>query len=616
MKNLFTIDEYGNTLRRKRQTEGAVLKFHNERHSVRGGDLKAPLTLAVPAKLRQQYSQLTYWEILFVNEFYKGKPRPSGKTRFSAIRNDIEKEWQRLSSLDKSEFYIDVEDNPELDRRIKNEINTQLNNNQQTEIIHESIEKARIEKAKRYSLALYEEYRHIVKLLSSSSYEPAFKVLMLSETLSKNYQKLSLNDEIIVKKRERHKTIASHLTFDEDILNTIYSEVHKAINFSQLYFMGVEKSNESLDSKSETSVEKLETFGKGHWIKFEGKQKCPEEYIKNAQALTILVQDTIWCTKMFALYHLEECDYYIFVDHKNQPHIAVKIKNDKIEEIRGIFNDKGEELEHEFRDVAIEFLKNNPHLQDAKQWLKKEICNARLCKYKEEIISGTFKEEDVPRLMEDLFNLEGDFKNHSEYDNSNLTELIKVLPKISKQIAAYFNCKEEEIAFGDVDFKNMTSQPYKIILGNANFEGSAIESLANLKLIRGNANFYNSKVTDLGLLETIYGDANFENSILNSLNLLHTIYGNAWLQNSKITDLGDLYYIGKSVNFENSLIESLKNLHIIGNTASFSYSRITHLSKLQTIGGKIYSSKCPINVNDYFTLQNGKYVRDEAEQVL
>lgn len=38
----------------------------------------------------------------------------------------------------------------------------------------------------------------------------------------------------------------------------------------------------------------VDTYGKGRWIKFEGKNTNPEEYLENAQRLVALAQNTPW----------------------------------------------------------------------------------------------------------------------------------------------------------------------------------------------------------------------------------------------------------------------------------------------------------------------------------
>lgn len=53
----------------------------------------------------------------------------------------------------------------------------------------------------------------------------------------------------------------------------------------------------------------VDTYGKGKWIKFEGKNTNPEEYLKNASELAALVQDTPWCTKQLASSQLAEGDF-------------------------------------------------------------------------------------------------------------------------------------------------------------------------------------------------------------------------------------------------------------------------------------------------------------------
>ena len=86
-----------------------------------------------------------------------------------------------------------------------------------------------------------------------------------------------------------------------------------------------------------------------------------------------MVQNTPWCTKEQACHHLEYGDFYVFVDYSNNPHIGIKLVGDGIDEVRGIKNDNAQELEDEYRDVAIEFLSKNKDIRFSKEWLEKEF---------------------------------------------------------------------------------------------------------------------------------------------------------------------------------------------------------------------------------------------------
>ena len=123
----------------------------------------------------------------------------------------------------------------------------------------------------------------------------------------------------------------------------------------------------------------VDTYDKGKWIKFEGKTSNAEEYLKNAQRLSTLVKDTPWCTKEEASVQLSVGDFYVFVDKDDKPHVAVRMYENNIAEVRGIKGGFfGQEMEDGYRDVTISFLENNTDIKNGKEWLEKEEWNKRL----------------------------------------------------------------------------------------------------------------------------------------------------------------------------------------------------------------------------------------------
>lgn len=261
------------------------------------------------------------------------------------------------------------------------------------------------------------------------------------------------------------------------------------------------------------------------------------------------------------------------------------MNGNEIDEVRGIKNGNAQELEEEYRDVAISFLENNKDIKNGKNWLDKEEWNKRLIRYSKEIEDGTFNSEETPKLIEDL--LHSDYRSHFG-TNSNLEEL-KKLPKIKKYLAEYYNCTEEKICVGDYIPKEETRCPYKIILGNlgnADFANSKITDLGKLKIIGENAFFTDSKITNLGKLQIIGGDANFASSKITDLGKLQSIGGSASFRYSNVTNLGELQNIEGSAHFEYSKITNLGKLQVIGKSAYFKDSEVTDLGELRSIGDR------------------------------
>lgn len=532
---------------------------------------------------------ISKWEKIFASNYYKNKnydgntPAFPSNNKEQVIKEDIEKELNRLYNLDKDAFKISL-DSQSLIREYESELKTleQRGEKEEADYIRNNKTMALEELSNTYSEKLYEEYKHIVDFIKNANYEDAFKALMLRETLLKVYKKV--DDKVIVKQRKLNETIEGHMLLNEKVLNVIYNNLDTYENFKELYYAGVAEFNNIIKDTSEITLKNVNTYGMGKWIKFDGRASDSKNYAENVLKLKTLVQDTPWCTKTLASSQLEQGDFYVFIDNDNKPHIAVKMNGNEIDEVRGIKNGDNQELEEEYRDVALSFLENNKDIENGKSWLDKEEWNKRLIKYGKEIEDGTFNSEETKQLIEDL--LHSDYRSHFG-TNSNLEEL-KKLPKIKKYLAEYYNCTEEEICIGYYKPTKETRCPYKIILGNAYFHNFNATTLGKLQIIAGNANFRFSTVTTLGELQSIGEDANFDKSNITDLGELRIIGRDAHLEHSNITNLGELQKIGGNADFANSKITDLGKLKIIGENAYFDNSNVTNLGKLQSIGGCSY----------------------------
>ena len=567
---------------------------------------------------------LSKWEKMFASNYYRNKnydgsiPMFPSDNKELTIKEDIQKELYKLYNLTKQDFIIDL-DSPSLIREYESELKAleQRGEKNNADYIRNNKTKALEELSNVYSEKLYEEYKHIVDFIKTANYEDAFKVLMLRETLLKVYKKD--NDKVIVKQRKLNETIEGHMLLNDTVLKVIHDNLDKYKNFKELYYAGVAEFNNVIKEASEVTLENVNTYGMGKWIKFNGRTSDSENYAENVIRLKTLVQDTPWCTKTLASTQLEQGDFYVFVDNSNKPHIAVKMNGNEIDEVRGIKNGNHQELEEEYRDVALSFLENNKEIQNGKEWLDKEEWNKRLIGYNKKIDNDTFKSEECGKLIEDLF--QKDYRSHFGI-NSNLEELRGKLYKIKKHLAEYYNCTEEEICTGDYEPKTEMTCPYKIILGYANFRDSEVTNLGNLQIIGRGADFHGSKITSLGNLESIGGIAYFGGSEVTDLGNLQSIGGEAYFHGSKITSLGNLESTGGYTDFNYSEITDLGNLQHIGGIADFRHSKITDLGNLQSIGGRAdfrYSEVTNLGNIEHigdgiWTDENNDYLKEEYEQ--
>ena len=535
---------------------------------------------------------ISKWEKIFASNYYKNKnydgimPVFPSNNKEQVIKEDIEKELNKLYNLDKDTFKIRL-DSQSLIREYESELKAleQRGEKDEANYIRDNKTKALEELSNIYSEKLYEEYKHIVDFIKNANYEDAFKALMLRETLLKVYKKD--DTKVIVKQRKLNETIEGHMLLNEKVLNVIYNNLDTYENFKELYYAGVAEFNNII----KVTLKNVNTYGMGKWIKFDGRASDSKNYAENVIKLKTLVQDTPWCTKTLASTQLEQGDFYVFIDNDNKPHIAVKMNGNEIDEVRGIKNGNSQELEEEYRDVAISFLENNKDIKNGKNWLDKEEWNKRLIRYSKEIDDGTFNSEETKQLVEDLFR--SDYKSHFN-SNSNLEELKKKLPKAKRYLAEYYNCAEEEMCLDNYTPIKETRCPYKVILGDSDFRYSNVTDLGKLQIIGRDAFFAHSEVTDLGELQSIGGDAYFYDSKITTLGELQSIGGNANFSFSKITNLGKLQSIGRSAYFSNSDVINLGKLQKIGEDACFEYSKITNLGKLQSIGKNAYFSDSEI----------------------
>ena len=608
---------------------------------------KRYLNISLSNQIENAFPQATTWEKIFVLNFYDGKNhiKPTSKdTKYKELRGDIQAELDRLYSLAGKEEYfsIDTENNPELERQFESELKAfEARGEKKTaDYFRKNKAQALKEMAKKISGTQMEEYKHIVDFIKSTEYEPAFKVLMLSETLSKTYKKEKdeTGEKTIVKKREVHKSLAGHMTLNEDVLKVIYNNLKEYSSFSNLYFAGLEVFNNVTAQRNEVKIDGIDTFGMGKWIRFQGKKSNVKEYVKNAQELASLVQNTPWCTKNLASSQLAQGDFFVFVDNHGDPHIAVKMSGDEIDEVRGIKNGSAQEVEEDYRKVAIEFLSKNKNIKNGDKWLEKEQWNKRLIVWAEKIETETLKEEDVDQLLFDAFEFV-DYKSHSS-SNSNKDRVIEAIKnsyvesnkRARAVIAKKFDCRPEEIGFeaefadqygqskyrvilGDADFidKTIFGKPFNLtkifgdayftrcrlpglgsieyISGDVSFNDSNIWSLDNLEIIGGNVDFSYALVQDLGNLKHIRGKADFFKSQITSLNELESIGGYANFNGSDITTLGKLRSIGGDAVFNDSIVSDLSDLERIGGNAIFKDSNVNNLGKLKSIGGSANFSR-------------------------
>ena len=584
------------------------------------------LNLTMEKKIEQQFAQASIWEKIYVlNSGYKVKNK---ENKYPDLRNEIEKKLEEAYAIaDKAEYFdIATKNNPELEREFESEIKAleARGEGANAEMFSKNKEASMQQISERIATSQHAEYKHIVDFIKTTAYEPAFKYLMLNETLTKTYKQekdAEGDTKTYVKNREKGLSLAGHMTLNETVLNVIYNKLKDYSSFANLYYAGLAIYNNSTAEKNAISLEGIDTFGMGRWLKFEGKTSNQDKYIENAQQLASLVQDTPWCTKTLAATQLEQGDFFVFIDNDGKPHIAVKMNGNEIDEVRGLKGGNAQELEEEYRKVALEFLEKNKNIKYGKEWIEKEEWNKRLISYIKQHEAGTFSTENNPRFVDDVmfFN---DYKAHFS-SNSNRDRIFKILksnknPDMTTALTKRFDCKLEDLFIGNLDRNNFPENNETIICGQVKFNGTfsekqlevldkikrihsieanmnhTIQSMNSLTVIDGNANFYWTPIQSMNSLTSIGGNANFEKSEIQSMNSLTSIGGNADFHDSKIQSMDSLMSIGGDAQFLYSNIHSMNSLTSIGGSAYFDNSKIQDLSSLQIVEGNLSLLFSPI----------------------
>jgi hypothetical protein len=585
---------------------------------------KRYLNISLSKKIDGQYPRLSKWEKLFVLNYYT-KGLPNGENKYETIKKDITSELQKLYEYaDNAEnFVIDYKDNKYLEKEFEGELEALKARGESEKAQYSLRNKERLlyEMAKKFSETQQAEYKHIVDFIRNTDYEDSFKYLMLNETLTKIYKQEKVNDDIetIISKRETHKSISGHMTLNEVVLDTIYNNLNGYNNFANLYYAGIAIFNNKISDKSTVNIEGLNTYGKGKWIKFNGRSSDPKNYIKNAQDLSALVQETQWCTKRLASTHLEQGDFYVFVDNNNKPHIAVKMNGNEIDEVRGLKNGSAQELEDDYRDVAIEFLSKNKDIKNGKEWLEKEEWNKRLVNWIKKVDDGTLIESDCKCLLEDLFSYY-DFKRYGN-KNSNQEMLLFKLSEneiFLNYLMKYYNCSREDIYIGDLNARrllgtkipsyvvvlgdiyvdscsNLDTSKLRFIGGDAIFNACKIENISKFEKVGGNLEFYRCSVNNLDNLKEVYGnlvithyyEPNPMQNHLQSFSNLEKVHGSLKLEWSNVTSIPKLKYIKGNLELKNNGLKTLESLEEVGKDISLIVSTLEEMPSLKYIGGNL-----------------------------
>jgi len=586
------------------------------------------LSLNISANTKSRYERLDKWDLLFANEYYKGKVKPTGKDRFDKIKFDSMMETLTLKGLWLKDFEIDVKDNPELERMIKSQIASYNSKGEydKAEQLKNSYEESMAKLANKITWDLLKQYFEIGRILDSNpKYSDSFKYLILNETFTKTYR--YENGNRIVEKRIPHKTILPNMFLNEYIIEDIYSNIDKYNSFTDLYFDSLEKyNNEFLNSDNVV----FNRTSNGYWIKFKGGKEGTPELEKRAQDLGNLIRDTPWCTRKNPAYWIGEGrEFYVFVDNGKRPHVAVAISGGKIDEVRGVKGEADQEIEDEYRELTIDFLKNNKNIINADKWLEKEERNYRMSRYASKIRNGLLTDEDLKNLVKDLNKREilthGDINSNEREvikliaENKSLRDklysvddsakkVIEIVDKIecNNRILEYYEkiendtlIKEDlsqlakDIKYYFHEYKYIDNQQNLINLINSKDNLFRTETAKRLNCkpdevyvgdVKGNDYFY-KKETKVFPYKYVIGDVNFIHvNDSDASNLVH-VFGNLELTFGRNIDLSSLEQVDGDVDALDTENVNLESLQYIGGKLD-AYRSDSKFHKLRVVKGE------------------------------
>ena len=582
------------------------------------------MNLTTSKNLKVRYSQASKWDQLFVEDFYNGKEKPNGENKYEVIANDAKKAAHSIiNEWNPRIFEIDIEDNPYLKRRVDDSIRAAEAKGQYAvaNYLREkySAELASLAVDTRQSLA--NQYLITMKLLNESDYSDSFKYLIMKEFFTQTYRYEKGNR--VIEKRKPNKTIMPFMFLNKFILDEIYSNVDKYSKFGDLYFNALDKYNKVFLKSGKVNFVKSDM---GYWIKFNKGYDGDSELVTSAQNLGNLIIDTPWCTRFHPSQELKEGDFYVFVDAYGKPHLAVKMTDDEIDEVRGIKNGADQEIEEEYRTVAIDFLKKNSKIKNSKDWLLKEERNERLSNYLTLIRTNSLSDKDIRALVKDLS--ENESNVHANV-NSNERELVQIicdnkefrnrLASVSKEyprvmeiigeiecnerIKNYikkikaFNLDESELEqrFDDIHYKFYTYKyifnqnklidlvnntnnllrneaakyfdcsPREVYIGPIEREYFDNRDSLPYKIVLGSVDAFAHEDLDLSKLELVYGDLKMSKTSDINLCNLEEVNGNVYVENCEDAVFDSLIVVGGSLNAQNSVVSLPRLRHVYGN---------------------------------------------------
>ena len=327
----------------------------------------------------------------------------------------------------------------------------------------------------------------------------------------------------------------------------------------------------------------------GEWIKYErGNKNHAQDLFDSLQN-----QNTGWCTAnacSMATTQVDGGDFYVYYSKDingefTAPRIAIRMKDKRIFEVRGRFNDQ--HLDSEMIKTSILEDKLKEFGYEGERYKQKSQDMKLLTKIEAKVKSGDEPSSDELKF---LYEIERKIQSFGYGKDPRIDEIISKRGQLVEDYALIFNVKTSEVTLNKED---VLSGKAKIFIGTLELGLEDDLSRIQLKAIGGHAHFNNLKSAK-GLESLTYiGKSAYFNNLKSAKGLesLTYIAGTAGFVNlTSARGLESLTYIGKSAYFDNLInAKGLENLVHIGGTASFvNLTSARGLESLTYIGKSAY----------------------------
>ena len=325
--------------------------------------------------------------------------RPEGQSIHTAVREALKGSVKELRDMANSKLlsldYKDVESNRALDALLRIDaaailgIKTDFNSPLSEQVTNEQVEQAKQvsfrDALQNQAFTIREEQNVAVNVwLDLLTKEYGRRPLTAKQKL----RALVLFDKLLVSKYDlatdkdykRNKKTTDQLPFlieriAMDWIRSNKSDEHPLKSYTKMIGEAkkdvLKQTNRIVYNKNGVKVYKFKgsdresMYGKGSF-----------GFKDEVEALTIMTQNTVFCTKSMASSQLEKGDFYLMVDKNNKVTTAINLDNltRTIAEIKGNTSNQSRILE--FRDQEHDFILNSGEIKNSERFVRRELSRA------------------------------------------------------------------------------------------------------------------------------------------------------------------------------------------------------------------------------------------------